>query len=97
MSNLPEQTTPVYATDEDIAVRASGRLCHALPGLAVYGVGRRRHLRQRLAVGPDSTSINFATNGVTPNHVVLFSGGTPRARSPAAASSWRSIPYTGRR
>jgi hypothetical protein len=24
MSNLPSQTTPVYATDEDIAVRAGG-------------------------------------------------------------------------
>jgi hypothetical protein len=74
MSNLPESTTPVYATDEDIAVRAGGDFITLCPSW------------QQMAYGTDgvfvsdnqwqltSASINFANNGVAPNQVVWLSG-----------------------
>jgi hypothetical protein len=70
MSTLPEQTTPVYATDEDIAVRAGGDFVTLCP------------IWQQMAYGIDgifavnapwvltSASVNFQSNGVSPNQVV---------------------------
>jgi hypothetical protein len=72
MSNLPESTTPVYATDEDLLVKATGDFVALSPSW------------QRMAKGADgvfvngapwvltSASVNFATNGVTPNQVVAL-------------------------
>ncbi len=74
MSNLPAQSLPSYATDEDILVRASGDFVTLAPAW------------QRMAVGTDgvfssgtpwvltSSSVNFGTNGVTPNQVIALTG-----------------------
>jgi hypothetical protein len=84
MSNLPSTTTPVYATDEDIAVRAGGDFITLAPAW------------QQMAAGVDgvfapgqpwvltSTLTNFATNGVKPNHVVLLTA--PRAQYPGGGA-----------
>jgi len=80
MSNLPEQTTPVYATDEDIAVRAGGDFVTLCP------------LWQQMAYGVDgvfaanapwvlsSASVNFQSNGVLPNQVVQLT--SPKSQYP---------------
>jgi hypothetical protein len=83
MSNLPTQTTPVYATDEDIAVRAGGDFVTLCP------------LWQQMAYGVDgvfaaspgapgwvlsSASVNFQSNGVTPNQVVQLTA--PKSQYP---------------
>jgi hypothetical protein len=80
MSNLPEQTTPVYATDEDIAVRAGGDFVTLCP------------LWQQMAYGVDgvfaanapwvlsSASVNFQSNGVMPNQVVQLTA--PKSQYP---------------
>jgi hypothetical protein len=80
MSNLPEQTTPVFATDEDIAVRAGGdffTLCPAWQQMA-YG------LDGAFAPGAPwvltSTATNFAANNVQPNQVVWLSA--PKTQYP---------------
>lgn len=89
MSNLPETTTPEYATDEDIAVVATGdfiTLCPIWQQMASGSDGV-------LSVGPPwsltSASVNFATNGVSPNQVVQFT--TPKANFPGAAGQLFAI------
>lgn len=80
MSNLPAQSLPTYATDEDILVRASGDFVTLAPSW------------QRMAVGTDgvfasgfpwvltSATVNFGSNGVTPNQVVALTG--PKSQYP---------------
>jgi hypothetical protein len=80
MSNLPPQTTPVYATDEDIAVRAGADFITLCP------------IWQQMAAGADgvfaagspwalsSVSVNFGANKVQPNQVVLLSA--PKTQYP---------------
>jgi hypothetical protein len=84
MSNLPASTTPVYATDEDIAVRAGGdfiTLCPAWQQMAAGADGAF------LAGSPwvlTSTATNFAANGVTPNQVVYLTA--PKSQYPGGGA-----------
>ena len=93
MSNLPEQTTPVYCTDEDIAVPRRWRLHHALPGVAADGLRHRRVFLERLAVGPqfDRDQFRREQRDAQPGHLALAAQkpvsrrrGAPRDR----LSSW---------
>jgi hypothetical protein len=72
MSSLPEATTPVYATDEDIAVRAGGDFVTLCPPWQQMAAGQDGVL----SAGPPwtltSASVDFGSNGVAPNQVVLF-------------------------
>src|SRR5271166_1548995 len=73
MSSLPTQTTPVYATDEDVAVRAGGDFVTLCPQWQQMAAGNDG----TLSIGPPwsltSVSVSFQSNGVRPNHVVLLS------------------------
>ncbi len=51
MSSLPEQTNPVYATDEDIAVRAGGDFITLCPGWQQMAYGTDGFFLPGLAVG----------------------------------------------
>jgi hypothetical protein len=83
MSNLPVQTSPVYCTDEDIAVRAGGDYFLLAPAW------------QQMAAGTDgvitggspwvltsAAQVNFATNNVSPNQVVQLSA--PKTNFPGS-------------
>ncbi|MGP0063530.1 MAG: hypothetical protein ACLQGP_08030 [Isosphaeraceae bacterium] len=79
-ASLPEQTVPVYCTDEDILVRAGGDFIMLCPPW------------QQMAVGSDgvfaignpwvltSASVNFADNGVSPNQVAWLTA--PKTQYP---------------
>ena len=90
MSNLPEQTTPVYATDEDIAVRAGGDFVMLCPPWQQMASGVDGVFGADAPWVLDSASVNFQSNGVTPNQVVQLT--TPGLNTLAAASCWRSTP-----
>ena len=80
MSNLPPQTTPVYATDEDIAVRAGGdfiTLCPSWQQMA-YGIDGAFAAGSQWVL--TSTATNFAANNVQPNQVVWLSA--PKTQYP---------------
>jgi hypothetical protein len=84
MSNLPPQTAPVYATDEDIAVRAGGdfaTLCPLWQQMASGADGV-------LSVGPpwslSSVSVNFQSNGVTGCQVIQLTA--PKSNFPGGGS-----------
>jgi hypothetical protein len=80
MSNLPELTSPVYATDEDVLVNASGDFatlapqwqCMAKGTDGVFDSGDRWTLT--------SASVDFLAQGVAANQVVCLSG--PKANYP---------------
>jgi hypothetical protein len=80
MSNLPAQTTPVFATDEDIAVRAGGDFITLCPGWQQMAYG----IDGAFAAGSPwvltSTATNFAANNVQPNQVVWLSA--PKTQYP---------------
>jgi hypothetical protein len=73
MSNLPESTTPFYATDEDIAVRAGGDFVTLCPIWQQMATGNDGVLSQGPPWSLTSPSVNFGSNGVNPNQVALFS------------------------
>ena len=70
MSNLPESTTPVYATDEDIAVRAAGDFITLCPLWQQMAQGADGVLSVGAPWSLSSASVNFGSNGVAPNQVV---------------------------
>lgn len=79
-SNVPDQTAPVFCTDEDILVHAAGDfgiLCPAWQQMA-YG------LDGVFAPGSPwvltSASVNFQANGVAPNQVVWLTA--PKSQFP---------------
>jgi hypothetical protein len=85
-ASLPTQTTPVYATDEDIAVRAGGDFVTLCPAWQQMAAGNDGYF---LAAGSPpsmapwtlySTLTNFATNGVVPNQVVQLTA--PKSQYP---------------
>jgi hypothetical protein len=73
MSTLPEQTSPVYATDEDIAVRAGGDFIMLCPSWQQMAYGTDGYFAPGLQWVLNSTAIDFATNNVAANQVVWLS------------------------
>jgi hypothetical protein len=77
MSNLPELTSPVYCTDEDLAVRAGGDWFLLCPAWQQMAAGTDGVFLSGTPWVLTSTAVNFAANGVQPNQVVQLTGGTP--------------------
>ena len=84
MSNLPAQTTPVYATDEDIAVRAGGDFALLCPPWQLMAAGTDGVFAAGSLWVLTSASVNFQNNGVAPNQVVLLTA--PKASFPGGGS-----------
>ena len=80
MSNLPEQTTPVYATDEDIAVRCGGDFITLCPAWQQMAVGTDGFFAPDSPWVLNSTLVNFASNNVQPNQVVQLTA--PKTQYP---------------
>jgi hypothetical protein len=80
MSNLPESTTPVYATDEDILVRAGGDFVTLAPKWQAQAIGVDGVFASGIPWVLSSASVNFATNQVQPNMVVALTA--PKANYP---------------
>jgi hypothetical protein len=80
MSNLPSQTTPVYATDEDLAVRAGGDFIALCPAWQQMAYGTDGVFANNAPWVLSSSSVNFATNGVAPNQVVQLTA--PKTQYP---------------
>jgi hypothetical protein len=74
MSALPSWTSPVYATDEDILVRAGGDFGTLCPGWQVMAAGNDGAFAAGLPWTLSSGSVNFSANGVAPNQVVWLKG-----------------------
>jgi hypothetical protein len=74
MSNLPAQTSPVYATDEDILVKASGDFVTLAPAWQCMAKGSDGVFANGVPWVLTSASVNFASNGVNPNQVVALTG-----------------------
>ncbi len=82
MSNLPEQTTPVYATDEDIAVRAGGDFVMLCPLWQQMGSGVDGVFAANAPWVLSSASVDFQSNGVMPHQVVQLT--TPKSQYPGS-------------
>ncbi len=80
MSNLPQLTSPVYATDEDIAVRAGGDFTTLCPGWQQMAFGTDGFFLPGTPWILNSTATNFAANNVMPNQVVVLS--QPKSQFP---------------
>ncbi len=80
MSNLPAQSLPVYATDEDILVKASGDFMTLAPSWQCMAKGTDGVFAPSVPWVLTSSSINFATNGVNPNQVVALTA--PKSQYP---------------
>jgi hypothetical protein len=80
MSNLPSQTTPVFATDEDILVKASGDFVTLAPAWQCMGKGLDGVFANGAPWVLTSASVNFQTNGVRPNQVVALTA--PKSQYP---------------
>lgn len=70
MSSLPEQTSPVYATDEDVAVRAGGDYVALCPPWQQMALGFDGAFAAGSPWTLTSASVDFQANGVAPNQVV---------------------------
>ena len=82
MSTLPETTSPVYCTDEDIAVRAGGDFITLCPAWQQMAAGTDGYFTAGLPWVLNSTLTNFASNNVAPNQVVWLS--QPKSQYPGA-------------
>ncbi len=80
MSNLPEQTWPSYATDEDIAVRAGGDFITLCPPWQQMAAGTDGYFNSGSPWVFNSTATNFQSNNVCPNQVLWLSA--PRSQYP---------------
>lgn len=80
MSSLPEQTVPVYATDEDIAVRAGGDFTTLCPAWQQMAYGVDGFFANGSPWVLNSTATNFASNNVQPNQVVWLTA--PKTQYP---------------
>jgi hypothetical protein len=80
MSNLPAATTPVYATDEDIAVRATGDFITLCPSWQQMAYGTDGFFSANAPWVLNSTAVNFASNNVVHNQVVWLSA--PKTQYP---------------
>jgi hypothetical protein len=82
MSSLPEQTRPVYASDEDIAVRAGGDFITVCPAWQQMAYGTDGFFSPGLPWVLNSTATNFAANNVSANQVVWLS--QPKSQYPGS-------------
>ena len=73
MSNLPENTSPVFCSDEDIAVRAGGDYITLCPSWQSMAQGTDGFFSSGTPWILNSTLVNFASNNVAPNQVVWLS------------------------
>ena len=80
MSNLPAQSLPVYATDEDILVKASGDFMTLAPSWQCMAKGTDGVFAMNAPWVLTSSTINFATNGVSPNQVIALTA--PKSQYP---------------
>jgi hypothetical protein len=84
MSNLPAQTSPVYATDEDVLVRAGGDFVLLCPAWQQMASGADGVFASGSPWVLTSASVNFQANGVNPNQVVQLTA--PRANFPGGGA-----------
>ena len=80
MSNLPAQTSPVFCSDEDIAVRAGGDWFQLCPAWQQMAAGNDGYFNPASPWTLYSTAVNFGANAVQPNQVVQLT--TPKANFP---------------
>jgi len=76
-ASLPEQTSPVYCSDEDVAVRASGDWFLLAPAWQQMATGTDGYFSSGSPWILNSTAVNFASNGIAANQVVQLSGPKP--------------------
>ncbi|MGO9920969.1 MAG: hypothetical protein ACLQIB_40560 [Isosphaeraceae bacterium] len=88
-ASLPAQTIPVYCTDEDIAVRASGDWFLLAPGWQQMAAGTDGYFNSGSPWVLNSTAVSFTSNGVNPNQVVQLSG--PKANFPGSSGQLFAI------
>jgi hypothetical protein len=69
-TTLPTQTTPVYATDEDLLVRAGGDYPLLVPPWQVMATGTDGVFLSGTPWVLTSATVNFASNNVAANQVV---------------------------
>jgi hypothetical protein len=79
-ASLPEQTTPVYCTDEDILVHAGGDFAILCPPWQQMAVGTDGTFAPGSPWVLSSATVDFAANGVSPNQVVWLTA--PKAQFP---------------
>jgi hypothetical protein len=84
MSNLPELTTPLYCTDEDIVARAGGDFITLCPSWQQMAAGTDGYFNPTAPWVFCSTSTNFGNNGVTPNQVVYLTA--PKSQYPGGGA-----------
>ncbi len=84
MSSLPEQTAPVYATDEDVAVRAGGDFLTLCPPWQAMAQGADGAFLPNAPWTLYSASVDFASNGVAPNQVVWLT--QPKTQFPGGGT-----------
>jgi hypothetical protein len=84
MSNLPAQTSPVYASDEDIAVRAGGDFAVLCPAWQLMAQGIDGVFAADMPWVLTSAGVNFEANGVTPNQVVWLTA--PKSQYPGSGT-----------
>jgi hypothetical protein len=84
MSNIPEQTTPVYATDEDIAVRAGGDFAILCPSWQAMAQGSDGVLAPGLPWVLTSATVDFESSGVQPNQVIWLTA--PKSQYPGGGA-----------
>jgi hypothetical protein len=89
MSNLPEQTNPVYCTDEDIAVRAAGDWFLLCPAWQQTAAGTDGYFNAGWPWVLNSIATNFESNNVQPNQVVQLTA--PKANFPGSAGQFLAI------
>ena len=86
-ASLPEQTIPVYCTDEDILVRAGGDFIMLCPPWQQMAAGTDGVFAPGTPWVLNSASVNFAANGVSPNQVAWLTA--PATHQRAGANSLR--------
>lgn len=80
MSNIPKLASPTYCTDEDILIHAGGDFGVLAPPYQQMATGVDGVFAANAPWVLTSASINFASNGVSPNQVVLLTA--PKTQYP---------------
>jgi len=82
MSHLPSQISPVFCSDEDIAVRAGGDWFLLAPAWQSMALGSDGVFTAGYPWVLSSASVSFSGNGVAPNQVVQLSA--PKSAFPGS-------------